>query len=742
MVKKMRFPDEYYEDEVRCGFYVNGQMKCCWAAQIQTLEAIDSLCKKHNIQYFAEYGTLLGTIRHGGCIPWDDDMDICMKRADYEKFLRVAPSELPDGYETLNYAFNEDYWDIMSRVVNTSYTNFSSEFLNEYNNFPFAVGVDIFPLDYVLPSKEEVDEQREIVDLVKGIADTYGEHGMDPLVLNKYLTKVERTLKVKIDRRGDIRTQLYAILMKLYALGDDKSSTEIALMAHYLEKGRSVYPKRCYSFSVKMPYDSFMIPVPIGYDELLSKKYRNYMKNVRKGGSHEYPYYEKQIVYAKEHGVDLDKKYAYDNRIEKSRKNETFIQSVQNHLELLIQINENVLKLLSSGQPEIAMELIAKGQEIASLIGEMYESKVGPDAACIPVLEQFCETLFRLYQLIDSVKDVNVQGVGALMAENLSALVDCISATGIKKEVVIFPYRHTQWEYIEPIWKKYSEDPEVDVKVIPIPYYYKYELGDRLSDLKCDAGLFPDYVTVLNYLEYHLEINHPDEIYIQQPWDHMNYTLTVSDYYYADRLWANTEKLIYIPPFDLSEFEESDERALKNRKYYMPMPGVAWADQIFVQSEGIRANYIEYLSEWAGDTTKTIWENKISVRDYEIIREEGQNEKCLIMFYSLVNALSKGKQAVSKIKKNLETILNSPIKVYWLQDYGYDDHYNERGDKILKEIKAIISEYASEDNIEIVSPDRMNEMISRGTAYYGDKGRCAQLMQEAGKPVMIMDYEI
>ena len=63
-------------------------MKCCWMAQLNVLENIDRICQKHNIQYQAEWGTLLGTVRHGGFIPWDDDMDISMKRPDYNKFLK------------------------------------------------------------------------------------------------------------------------------------------------------------------------------------------------------------------------------------------------------------------------------------------------------------------------------------------------------------------------------------------------------------------------------------------------------------------------------------------------------------------------------------------------------------------------------------------------------------------------------------------------------------------------------
>lgn len=85
----MNLDKSYFEDEVRDGFYVPSDIKHAWAAQLEVLKDVDEVCRKHNIQYFAEWGTLLGAVRHHGYIPWDDDMDICMKRQDYNRFCRL-----------------------------------------------------------------------------------------------------------------------------------------------------------------------------------------------------------------------------------------------------------------------------------------------------------------------------------------------------------------------------------------------------------------------------------------------------------------------------------------------------------------------------------------------------------------------------------------------------------------------------------------------------------------------------
>ena len=93
----MIFPENFFQDEYRNGFLVPQMMKRAWAAKLELLQIIIDICNKYDLTYFAEYGTLLGAIRHKGFIPWDDDVDIALKRPDYNKLIRVLPSELPNG---------------------------------------------------------------------------------------------------------------------------------------------------------------------------------------------------------------------------------------------------------------------------------------------------------------------------------------------------------------------------------------------------------------------------------------------------------------------------------------------------------------------------------------------------------------------------------------------------------------------------------------------------------------------
>ena len=65
----MHFEESYFRREVRCGYEVSEKVKKIWAVELNLLEYFDNLCREYHLRYFADYGTLLGAVRHQGCIP-------------------------------------------------------------------------------------------------------------------------------------------------------------------------------------------------------------------------------------------------------------------------------------------------------------------------------------------------------------------------------------------------------------------------------------------------------------------------------------------------------------------------------------------------------------------------------------------------------------------------------------------------------------------------------------------------
>lgn len=113
--------------------------------ELDILEEVHDLCQKSGITYYLGYGTMLGAVRHGGFIPWDDDIDILMPRDDYEQFLKVAEKKLPEGYVIKHPGNTKPYLydfakveDSRTKIIETTYS---------YMNIDAGIYIDIFPLD-------------------------------------------------------------------------------------------------------------------------------------------------------------------------------------------------------------------------------------------------------------------------------------------------------------------------------------------------------------------------------------------------------------------------------------------------------------------------------------------------------------------------------------------------------------------------------------------------------------------
>lgn len=111
--------------------------------ELELLKKIDKICKEANVQYYLAGGTLLGAVRHQGFIPWDDDIDLIMKRRDYEKLKEYMKNHEKKGIQLLSYDITEGYYYPFMKIVDTTTV------LIEHNVKPYSMGVyiDIFPID-------------------------------------------------------------------------------------------------------------------------------------------------------------------------------------------------------------------------------------------------------------------------------------------------------------------------------------------------------------------------------------------------------------------------------------------------------------------------------------------------------------------------------------------------------------------------------------------------------------------
>lgn len=137
------------ERENRKGYQISQEeLKKLQGVQIDLICEVDRICKKHKIQYSMVGGTMLGAIRHGGYIPWDDDADIGFLREEYEKFRKICKTELDsskyyfqDCRDTKGYRWG--YGKLRRR--DTEFIRLNQEFM------PYEQGIfiDIMPFDNV-----------------------------------------------------------------------------------------------------------------------------------------------------------------------------------------------------------------------------------------------------------------------------------------------------------------------------------------------------------------------------------------------------------------------------------------------------------------------------------------------------------------------------------------------------------------------------------------------------------------
>ena len=129
--------------------------------EVEILDEVVRICDKYNLDYYLVGGTLIGAIRHKGFIPWDDDLDISMPRADYEKFLEVAPLELDEKYYLENRKYNEKFHLPFTKIKKNN-TEFRETFTSSLDNHK-GIFVDIFPLDNVKKPYSKLTRIRSII---------------------------------------------------------------------------------------------------------------------------------------------------------------------------------------------------------------------------------------------------------------------------------------------------------------------------------------------------------------------------------------------------------------------------------------------------------------------------------------------------------------------------------------------------------------------------------------------------
>ena len=250
------------------------------------LKIFVDICNKHNIKYFVQGGTLLGTVRHSGFIPWDDDIDVSLHREDYEKFLAVAEKELPEYYFLQTKDTDPEYPNNFAKIRDSRTTFVESSAINLKINH--GAYIDIFPLDnYPSGAKAKIFEIKKKL-LTWRINKAFYIPAMS--LISKIITVITMILFPSLKGAVNKREKLYKSV--------PKSERVVNNSGAWLQK--EIISREWVQDTIEMEFEGIKVNVSDKYDEWLTYVYGDYMSlppETERVGHHYVDYFDMNKPY-------------------------------------------------------------------------------------------------------------------------------------------------------------------------------------------------------------------------------------------------------------------------------------------------------------------------------------------------------------------------------------------------------------------------------------------------------------
>jgi len=261
------FRETFLPGETAAARYAN--MRLLQAHMVGALKAFDEFCAKHELQYYLSEGTILGAIRHGGMIPWDDDVDVMMPRDDFNRFIDLAKDGgIGERFNLDCFETNPQHWVLGAKVQLTEPTEFYLPGVQGRASFDGPY-IDVFPVDPVArTSGRRFGLQKFLLRGLRRMLFMSSGHqfeiGLKPHVrLPMYL--VTRVVAPPTIHRWVVWTQT-----KLNASAD---ATHWANLCTYYPIDKEVFPREWFGAGKRVPFEGLELLVPTNAEGMLESIY-------------------------------------------------------------------------------------------------------------------------------------------------------------------------------------------------------------------------------------------------------------------------------------------------------------------------------------------------------------------------------------------------------------------------------------------------------------------------------------
>lgn len=280
----------------------------------------------------------------------------------------------------------------------------------------------------------------------------------------------------------------------------------------------------------------------------------------------------------------------------RKRKKKELLEIIKTVAEAIDAV-QNFIKVQNREEAEA---LLADCQGAVIGVGTVLEQSGMEGTQAVHFMEELCELIYQCSMTPDfeGKQQICIQ----IQEKLLQAEKEMEVAIVEQKLVVFLPYKASMWDSLASIWEASKDDGEWESVVMPIPYFAKKADG-TLGEMEYEGDEFPADVPIMDWQQFSLEAEHPDIIFIHNPYDQYNYVTTIHPLFYSSKIKNYTDKLVYVPYFVHQNDNVADT--------YCVLPGTIYADVVVLQSESVREQYIRYFEAGLPDLVKRLGQEVI-----------------------------------------------------------------------------------------------------------------------------------